>query len=183
VGARTLLPFALVVLSGVAVAGLQPARGGGPIPEIRGEDGTYAFKRDARGDGAPCLTYHAPDEAGGWCFKAVGSQGGWALEVASPIASEHDTVFFGATIRRAARVRIGRVASIRTLGYSRRFKLRFFAGLVPRRALRVHPNRIVALDRRGRLLGRQHYNDGHGHFGRCDGLWDRKRCPHRGTSR
>jgi hypothetical protein len=77
---------------------------------------------------------------------------------ATYVASGNDVVFFGATIGRARRVRIGKVASVRTQ--------------VPR-------NRIVALDRRGRLLGRQHWRDKHGHYGRCDGIWDRKQCPRR----
>jgi hypothetical protein len=38
----------------------------------------------------------------------------------------------------------------------------------------VPPNKIVALDRRGRLLG--HWRDKHGHYGRCDGIWDRRHC-------
>jgi hypothetical protein len=93
------------------------------------------------------------------------------------VASAHDVVFFGATIGRARRVRFGKVASLPTLGWSKRYHLRFFAGLVPRRGAHVPRNRIVALDRRGRLLGRQHWRDKHGHYGRCDGLWDRKHCP------
>jgi hypothetical protein len=36
----------------------------------------------------------------------------------------------------------------------------------------VPPNTIVALDKRGRLLGRQFYDDGGSR--RCDGLWDRR---------
>jgi len=48
--------------------------------------------------------------------------------------------------------------------------------LTPRRAAHVPPNKIVALDRRGRLLGRQHWRERHGHYGRCDGVWDRRHC-------
>jgi hypothetical protein len=86
-------------------------------------------------------------------------------------------VFFGVAIGRARRVRIGKVASLGTLVWSKRYHLRLFAGLVPRRATRVPRNRIVAVDRRGRLLGRQHWRDKNGHYGRCDGIWDRRHCP------
>ena len=134
------------------------------------------FTPAKRHDGVPCLNYTTPNGGGGNCFVAVGaSKGGWALEAES-VTSNHDVVFYGATIRAAARVRIGNVKSLKTGRYSTRYRVRFFAGLVPRRALRVKPNNIVALDRRGRLLGRQHYNDGNGGFGRCDGSWDREHC-------
>jgi hypothetical protein len=65
-------------------------------------------------------------------------------------------VFFGAAIGQARTIRIGKVATIEKLRWSKRYRLRFFAGRVPRRALRVDRNKIVALDKRGRLLGRQH---------------------------
>jgi hypothetical protein len=163
----------LAVLSGTAL-GAQGRKG---AFELNGKDGTFAFKPVARDDGKPCLSYDTPSEGGRTCFIAVGPQGGWALE-AWTSASTHDAVVYGATIGAAARVRIGKVATLRTGRYSKRLKVRFYAGLVPRKALRVRPSRIVALDRHGRLLGRQHYNDGHGHFGRCDGRWDRKHyCP------
>jgi hypothetical protein len=118
------------------------------------------------------LAYDGPREAGGHCFVAVG-RGGWAVE-AEVTTSKHAVVVFGATIRPAARVRLGRVTSVRTLPFSKRFGVRFFAARVPRRAADVLPNRIAALDRHGRVLGRQHYNDGHGGFGRCNGWWDRR---------
>jgi hypothetical protein len=51
----------------------------------------------------------------------------------------------------------------------------FIAFAIPNGALdRVMPNDIVALDERGRLLGRQHANDGHGGFGAMDGSYDRR---------
>jgi hypothetical protein len=78
---------------------------------------------------------------------------------------------------RARQIRIGKVATLRKLRWSGRYHLRFFAARVPRRAAKVPRNKLVALDRRGRLLGRQHYRDKHGHYGRCDGLWDRTHCP------
>jgi hypothetical protein len=55
---------------------------------------------------------------------------------------------------------------------------RYFASH-PSDGLNVRPNGIVALDHHGRLLGRQHYNDGEGRFGAFDGLHDRKMraCP------
>ena len=177
---RALLLVLLVCLSGLGLAAWQTARGSGPANEVQGSDGAFTFTPSARRDGAPCLDYEAPGSGGRTCFTAVGARGGWALE-AEAVTSEHDVVLYGATIGRAARVRIGGAATLPTGRYSKRFRVRFFSGLVPRRALRVAPNRIVALDRRGRLLGRQHYNDGHGGFGRCDdGLWDRKHfCPKR----
>ena len=112
-------------------------------------------------------TYETPAGGGGSCFVA-----GWALE-AEPLVSDHDVVFFGAAIRKAATIRFGGVATLETRRWSRRHRTRFFAGTVPRRALRVPRNRIVALDADGELLGRQHWNDGKGGFGRCDGSWDR----------
>jgi len=55
-----------------------------------------------------------------------------------------------------------------------RYGVRLFAAPVPRAAAKVAPNRMTALDGAGRLLGRQHYNDGHGGFGARDGLWERE---------
>ncbi len=147
-----------------------------PVPDIDGRDGSFRLTAERGSAGRPCVAFVTPAGSGGHCFVAVGRRGGWALE-AEPATSTRDTVFFGATIRRAARVRFGRVASLPTGRYAPRFGVRFFAGAVPRRALRVPRNHIVALDRRGRLLGRQHWNDGRGGFGRCDGLWDRRHGP------
>jgi hypothetical protein len=50
---------------------------------------------------------------------------------------------------------------------------RYFAS-PPSDGVNVRPNRIVALNHHGRLLGRQDYNDGKGRFGAFDGLHDRK---------
>jgi hypothetical protein len=163
----------LALLAGTALA----AQSGKPRIRLEGDDGRFVYKPKSRHDGVPCLSYVTPDAGGEACFTAVGLRGGWALEALDE-ATEHDTVVYGATIGAAARVRIGRVATIKTGRYRPNLKVRFFAAVVPRRALRVKPNRIVALDRHGRLLGRQHYNDGHGGFGRCDGRWDRRHfCP------
>lgn len=170
-----LLLAALVGFGGFVLVANRAVGVSPPVIEVQGSDGTFAFTPAARGDGVPCLNYITSNGAGVHCFVAVGHKGGWALEAES-VTSSHDVVFYGATIRAAARVRIGKVASLPTGPYSKRFHVRFFAGLVPRKALRVRPNSIVALDRRGRLLGRQHYNDGSGGFGRCDGSWDRKHC-------
>jgi hypothetical protein len=52
---------------------------------------------------------------------------------------------------------------------------RYFALVIPTDGLSgLRLNDIVALDGEGRLLGRQHDNDGHGRFGAYDGLYDRK---------
>jgi hypothetical protein len=172
-----LVVLALALSTGVAA---QRAAGGDePAIKVDGKDGAFIFTPTEQGDGKPCLAFDTPTDGGAMCFVAVGSRGGWALE-ADRLASTHDVVVYGAAVRDAARIRVGKVASLRTLPYSKRFKVRFFAGLVSRKALHTAPNSIVALDARGRLLGRQHYNDGHGHFGRCDGIWDRKHhCPKR----
>jgi hypothetical protein len=151
--------------------------GGSPIPDVQGEDGVFELDLEAGAERAPCVEFVMPDGGGGNCFVAVGERGGWALEAVS-VTSDHDVVFFGAAIGQARRVRIGKVATIRKLHWLKRFRLRFFAQRVPRRKLRVRPNRIVALDRRGRLLGRQHWRDENGNYGRCDGIWDRRHCPH-----
>ena len=148
---------------------------------VRGEDGAFRFTPRAGERGRPCLDYETPAEGGGRCFIAVGSPrhggGGWALE-AEPLASDHDVVFYGVAIRRAAKIRIGKVATLETRRWSRRHGVRFFAGTVPRRALTVPRNRIVALDAAGELLGRQHWDGGNGGSGRCDGSWDRvHHCP------
>jgi hypothetical protein len=143
------------------------------IPAVKGKDGDFKFEATPGPQGAPCVRYDGPSESGGNCFVAVG-RGGWALEAEST-QSKHDVVFFGAAIAQARAIRIGKVATIRGLGWSKRYRLRFFARRVPRRALRVDRNKIVALDKRGRLLGRQHYRE-HGGYGRFDGLWDRKHC-------
>jgi hypothetical protein len=161
------MTLALVLLAALA-----------PIPDVEGKDGTFTFHVSRGANGAPCVDYKGPDLAGGNCFVAVGARGGWALE-AVYVESEHDVVFFGAAIGRAREVRIGKVASLKPLRWSKRYHLRFFAGIAPRRATRVPPNKIVALDRRSRLLGRQHWRDEHGHYGRCDGIWDRRHCPAR----
>jgi hypothetical protein len=136
-----------------------------------------AFKSQPRQDGVPGLSYDGPGWHGGAYFLAVGARGGWALEAlhASPVKGK-TAVVYGATIAGARRVRFGQVASVRTMAYSQRSGVRFFGAVVPRAALDVPPDEIVAMDRAGRLLGRQHDNDGHGGFGRCDGLWDRAHC-------
>jgi hypothetical protein len=145
------------------------------IPDVKGKDGDFTFKVTPGGSGAPCVSFDGPSESGGNCFVAV-VNGGWALE-AEYTASKRDVVFFGAAIGRARKIRIGRVATIGKLRWSKRYHLRLFAARVPRRAVHVQRNKIVALDKRGRLLGRQHYRDRHRGYGRCDGLWDRRHCP------
>jgi hypothetical protein len=163
----------LALSAGVGVAAQRAAGDDEAAIKVAGKDGAFIFTPTEQGDGKPCLAFDTPTDGGAMCFVAVGSRGGWALE-ADRLASTHDVVVYGVAVRDAARIRVGKAVSLRTLPYSKRFKVRFFAGLVPRTALHTPPNSIVALDARGHLLGRQHYNDGHGHFGRCDGTWDRK---------
>ena len=116
----------LAVLSGTAL-GAQGRKG---AIELKGKDGTFTFEPAARGDGKPCLSFEGPSEGGNTCFVAVGLRGGWALE-AWTTTSTHDAVVYGATIGAAARVRIGKLATLRTGRWSKRFKVRFYAGLVP----------------------------------------------------
>ena len=134
---------------------------------FEGEDGTYRFTPD-RTNGDPCVSYDAPTESGGTCFIAV-KDGGWALE-AQVLAGKTEAVVHGTAIRRATTIRVGDVATIETR--RARHGVRYFAAVVPLEALAVPPNKIVALDKRGRFLGRQFYDDGGSR--RCDGLWDRK---------
>jgi hypothetical protein len=80
-------------------------------------------------------------------------------------------------IPEATQVRFGRTREALTIpvvDVPGRSTERYFAFVVPREGLTVRPNDILALDVRGRLLGRQHYNDGHNRFGAFDGLYDRK---------
>jgi hypothetical protein len=51
---------------------------------------------------------------------AVGKWGGWALE-AQPDGGDNDTIFYGVTIKAARKVRIGKVATIRTRRYSTKY--------------------------------------------------------------
>jgi hypothetical protein len=120
--------------------------------------------------GAPCILFLRPG-AGAPCFSY-----GWAVEIAlRPLQDQ--TLVLGATIPEAASVRFGksrdalRVPVEQVPGRSEGF----IAFAVPSGALdRVKPNDIVALDQRGRLLGRQHVHDGHGGFGAMDGSYDRR---------
>lgn len=126
----------------------------------------------AEENGHACILYHGAGYGGGACF-----QNGWAVE-AEFTPAVNGTLVVGFTIPEAATVRFGRsrdalqVPVVSVLG---RTGERFFAFVIPTDGLRrLKPNDIVALDSRGRLLGRQHYNDGHNGFGANDGLYDRK---------
>lgn len=135
----------------------------------------YRFAANREDDGAPTLAYSGPASGGASRLVAVG-RGGWALE-ARIQRSSRTAVIMGAAVRPARYIRIGRlprlVGTVRSAALLRRTGVRFFMARVPRAALRVHANNIVALDRKGRLLGRQHYNDGHGGFGARDGRWEK----------
>lgn len=147
-----------------------------PLATIHGEDGTYRFVADLnRAQEAPCVDYIVPGEGGGRCYRAASARCGWALE-ADFAPSDRDAVAFGTAIPAAALIRFGSGRAIRAGKLFKPFGMRFFAALVPRAARHVAPNEIVALDARGRLLGRQHYNDGHGGSGAFDGSHDRAPC-------
>jgi hypothetical protein len=119
----------------------------------------------------PCIAYRGAGYQGGACF-----QSGWAVQAEFTPAVD-GTLVVGMTIPAAAQVRFGRTREALTVpvvAVPGRSTERYFAFVVPPEGLKVRPNDIVAIDARGRLLGRQHYNDGHGRFGAFDGLYDRK---------
>jgi hypothetical protein len=118
----------------------------------------------------PCIAYRGAGYQGGACF-----QNGWAVQ-AEFTPAVHGTLIVGMTIAQAAQVRFGRTRDALTVpvvDVPGRSTEKYFAIVVPQDGLKVAPNDIQALDARGRLLGRQHYNDGHGRFGAFDGLYDK----------
>ena len=118
----------------------------------------------------PCIGYRGAGYQGGACF-----QNGWAVQAEFANAVD-STLVVGMTIPEATHVRFGRTGEALTIpvvDVPGRTTERYFAFVVPPDGLKVKPNDIVALDGRGRLLGRQHYNDGHGGFGADDGLYER----------
>ncbi|MDA0182112.1 hypothetical protein OJ997_17535 [Solirubrobacter phytolaccae] len=123
-------------------------------------------------DNAPVILFQADKGGGGMTYVS-----GWAVE-AGTVDTDTGTVYFGVTIADAATVRFGKgrdALRVPTEPYPGDPSKRLFAVHVPVDGLsRVHPNDIVALDERGRLLGRQHYNDGKGGSGEYDGLYDRR---------
>jgi hypothetical protein len=123
-------------------------------------------------NGHPCILYHGAGYGGGACF-----QSGWAVE-ANFTPAVNGTLVTGFAIPETATVRLGRsrdALRVPVVDVPGRPGERYFALVIPKERLsRLKPNDIVALDGRGRLLGRQHYNDGHGGFGDNDGLHDRK---------
>jgi hypothetical protein len=122
--------------------------------------------------GKPCILYRGAGHQGGPCF-----QNGWAVE-ANFTETVNGTLVSGVAIREAATVRFGNsrdALHVPVVDVPHRPRERYFAFVIPTDGLRgVKPNDIVALDHRGRLLGRQHYNDGRGRFGAYDGLYDRR---------
>jgi hypothetical protein len=135
------------------------------------DDQRFRFAVHDRGDKKPCIAYKVPGHDGGACFVAVGS-GGWALE-ANFVSTDQEPLVIGAAVPAARTVRLGTARSIALGPISKRFGVRFFAARVSDAAATTRPNGIVALDAGGRLLGRQHYNDGHGGFGARDGRWEK----------
>jgi hypothetical protein len=123
-------------------------------------------------NGHPCILYHGAGYGGGTCF-----QSGWAVE-AEFTPAVNGTLVVGFAIPETATVRFGRsrdALQVPVVDVPGRPHERYFALVIPTDGLsRLKPNDIVALDGRGRLLGRQHYNDGHDDFGANDGLYDRK---------
>ncbi|HEY6889712.1 MAG TPA: hypothetical protein VI300_18075 [Solirubrobacter sp.] len=120
--------------------------------------------------GAPCILFIGPG-TGAPCFGS-----GWAVEV-SFRSVQDQTFVLGSTITEAAFVRFGKSRDALRVPVERvpgRVE-GFIAFVLPDGALdRVKPDDIVALDEHGRLLGRQHANDGHGGFGAMDGIYDRR---------
>lgn len=137
---------------------------------LRGSGMKFALVRED--DGKQLIVYQGAGYAGGSEFTY-----GWAVE-AEPLQTQTGTAYIGATIADAATVRFGKgrdALRVPTEPYPGDPTKRLFAVHVPPDGLsRVHPNDIVALDERGRLLGRQHVNDGKGGFGANDGLYDRR---------
>jgi hypothetical protein len=118
----------------------------------------------------PCIGYRGAGYQGGACF-----QNGWAVQAEFTNAVD-STLVVGMTIPEATHVRFGRsdeALTIPVVDVPGRTTERYFAFVVPPDGLKVEPNDIVALDARGRLLGRQHYNDGQGGFGANDGRYER----------
>lgn len=161
---RRLLPLVLVLGLGAV-----PATAADGTITVKGEDGTSTFTPVRDGDGPPGVSYDTPSQNGGHFFVAVG---GWAVE-AELAPSGDQVVLYGAAVRAARTIRVGRLAKVRTRPFLAKFGVRYFAAIVPRAALKLHPNKIAAYDAKGRLLGRQHYSQGKG-FGACDGRYDRR---------
>ena len=126
-----------------------------------------AFALARRQDHRPCVLFNGAGQGGGGCFTR-----GWAVEV-KPVPTRRGFAYVGLVASEAATVRFGDrmtvpVIAVPGLG-------RYVAVYDEGGALRkVRQNEIVALDAQGRLLGRQHYNDGHGGFGAMDGRFDRR---------
>lgn len=123
-------------------------------------------------NGRPCILFHGAGYGGGSCF-----QNGWAVQ-AEFMPAVNGTLVIGTAIPETATVRFGRsrdALQVPVVDVPGMPGERYFAFVIPNDGLsRLKANDVVALDERGRLLGRQHHNDGHGHFGANDGLYDRK---------
>lgn len=152
--------------------GWFPGTGGRAIrwePAALAGTGTK-FALTSRSDGAPTILYNGAG-GGGMTYTS-----GWAVE-ADSLRTATGTAYVGVTIADAATVRFGKsrdALRVPTTAHPGDPTRRLFAVHVPVDGLsRVHPNDIVALDAKGRLLGRQHFNDGHGGFGAMDGIYDR----------
>lgn len=124
-----------------------------------------------RSDGKPEILYQGPGSAGGRGFVS-----GWAVESESLPTSTGEAIV-GIAIAEAVTVRFGKARDalrVPTTPMPGDPTKRVFALHVPAGGLaHVHANDIVAFDAQGRLLGRQHYNDGRGGFGAYDGVYDR----------
>jgi hypothetical protein len=135
-------------------------------PEVLASAGTaLALARDS--DHKPCVLYDGAGYGGGVCFKS-----GWAVEVKT-VPTVSGDAYVGAVITQVAAVRFGTKLTVPVLDVPGRG--RFVAVYDDAHLLSaVNPNDIVAIDANGRLLGRQHYNDGRGGFGAMDGSFDRR---------
>lgn len=128
------------------------------------------------GQGGPCILSHGAGQGGGGpCFTS-----GWAVEAGS-VPADNGVLYLGMTVPRAATVHFGRSRdALQTPAWNvpGHPKERYFALYVPGEGLpKLKFNDITAYDDRGRLLGGQHANDGHGGFGPWTGLIDSKRRP------
>jgi len=129
-----------------------------------------AWAHDRRGN--PTLLHRGAGSAGGMTFVT-----GWAVE-AYWFETKRGMEVVAVTTADAASVRFGGpVASPQASTQplpgdpDKRAAAWHFTRA---QAAKIKPNSIMAFDAKSRLLGRQHYNDGHGGFGKYNGLYDRK---------
>lgn len=190
---RLLPALAVVALGGCGsatpdpVAGrlaeIERANGDGArarlVRVLRAEDGPIVVAEvrqpvgpaDCPSARCPTLSVRGPRSGRSTRFVA-----GWAVEVRAERDGAHDVVY-GAAIPAARAVELplrgGRRAVVR-LGRPRPGSRRtVFAVLLPAGRVRAASNGVIARGADGRLLGRQHNNDGNDDVGAFDGTFDR----------